>query len=133
MARNDPQVNLRIPAGLKERLDDASLKNGRSLTAEVVSRLHSTFVEHEHAAMIRALISFQEHLLGSGMELVLPPELWHQLEVEAEIRGMTAEQLVQALVSGALRHLDNKTETGKKLEASLFADLDIDLPVRRDK
>jgi Arc-like DNA binding domain len=43
MARDDPQVNLRIPADLKDRLDRASEKHKRSLTAEVVARLEETF------------------------------------------------------------------------------------------
>lgn len=39
MARNDPQVNLRIPAELKDRLDAAALENKRSLTAEVIDKI----------------------------------------------------------------------------------------------
>jgi hypothetical protein len=43
MARDDPQINLRIPTALKDRLDDASAQNKRSLTAEVVARLEESF------------------------------------------------------------------------------------------
>ncbi len=43
MARDEPQINLRIPADLKDRLDRASEKHKRSLTAEVVARLEETF------------------------------------------------------------------------------------------
>lgn len=43
MARNDPQMNLRLPVDLKEMIEDAAEKNNRSLTAEVVSRLRGTF------------------------------------------------------------------------------------------
>lgn len=43
MARDEPQVNLRIPAVLKERLSQASESNKRSLTAEVVARLEESF------------------------------------------------------------------------------------------
>ncbi|TIN20180.1 MAG: Arc family DNA-binding protein [Mesorhizobium sp.] len=45
MARNDPQVNLRMPENLKALLDAAAEKNKRTLTAEVVSRLERTFVD----------------------------------------------------------------------------------------
>lgn len=45
MARDQPQVNLRIPAPLKDALDAAAAKNGRSLTAEIVQRLESSFNE----------------------------------------------------------------------------------------
>jgi len=43
MARDEPQINLRIPAALKERLDKVSERNKRSLTAEVVARLEESF------------------------------------------------------------------------------------------
>ncbi|WP_321894537.1 Arc family DNA-binding protein [Paraburkholderia heleia] len=43
MARDDPQINLRIPAALKDRLDEASAQSKRSLTAEVVARLEESF------------------------------------------------------------------------------------------
>jgi uncharacterized protein (DUF1778 family) len=43
MARDEPQINLRIPADLKDRLDHASTNNKRSLTAEVVARLEESF------------------------------------------------------------------------------------------
>jgi len=43
MARNDPQVNLRLPAALKEQLQRAAEKNNRSLTAEIVSRLEGNY------------------------------------------------------------------------------------------
>lgn len=43
MARTDPQVNLRIPADLKERLEDAAQAGRRSLNAEIVARLQDSF------------------------------------------------------------------------------------------
>jgi hypothetical protein len=41
MARIDPQINIRIPADLKKRLEQAGVQAGRSLTAEIVHRLKS--------------------------------------------------------------------------------------------
>ncbi|WP_394887560.1 Arc family DNA-binding protein [Mesorhizobium sp. AaZ16] len=43
MARTDPQVNLRFPAELKERLEAHARQNKRSLTAEIVRRLEQSF------------------------------------------------------------------------------------------
>lgn len=43
MARTDPQVNFRIPAELKDKLDEAAKENGRTLTAELILRLETTF------------------------------------------------------------------------------------------
>lgn len=39
MARDDPQVNFRIPADLKAKLEVEAKANGRTLTAEIVARL----------------------------------------------------------------------------------------------
>lgn len=47
MARSDPQVNVRIPADMKTRLDQAASASGRSFTAEVVHRLEQSFVYDE--------------------------------------------------------------------------------------
>ena len=43
MARNDPQMNLRLPVELKEQIEDAAAQNNRTLTAEVVGRLQESF------------------------------------------------------------------------------------------
>ena len=43
MARTDPQVNLRMPADLKDRLDAAAAENKRSLTAEIVAALEEKY------------------------------------------------------------------------------------------
>jgi hypothetical protein len=43
MARDDLQVNFRMPAELKARLEAAAAASGRTLTAEVVYRLNASF------------------------------------------------------------------------------------------
>jgi hypothetical protein len=43
MARTDPQMVLRVPAGLKARLKEAAHENNRSQNAEIVHRLELTF------------------------------------------------------------------------------------------
>ncbi|WP_038188361.1 Arc family DNA-binding protein [Xenorhabdus bovienii] len=42
MSREDPQLRVRIPAGLKETLEQKAKENKRTLTAEIVSRLEET-------------------------------------------------------------------------------------------
>lgn len=44
MARNDPQMNLRVPMELKENIEKAALENGRTITAEAVYRLEQSFL-----------------------------------------------------------------------------------------
>ncbi|EXH15139.1 Arc family DNA-binding protein [Acinetobacter sp. 1245593] len=53
MARTDPQVNFRIPAELKDKLDNAAKENGRTLTAELILRLEMTFEQDDDIATIK--------------------------------------------------------------------------------
>jgi uncharacterized protein (DUF1778 family) len=43
MSRKDPQLNLRLPADLKDMLEEAASKSNRSVTAETVDRLQASF------------------------------------------------------------------------------------------
>lgn len=43
MARTDPQVNIRMNAELKARLEAGAAMSGRSLNSEIIERLNSTF------------------------------------------------------------------------------------------
>ncbi len=45
MARSDPQLNFRIPAELRDKLEAAAQANKRSLTGELIARLEATFDE----------------------------------------------------------------------------------------
>ncbi|CAG9268975.1 hypothetical protein WK39_03075 [Burkholderia cepacia] len=42
MTREDPQMKLRLPADLKDRLSELAAANGRSLNAEVLLRLEAS-------------------------------------------------------------------------------------------
>ena len=43
MARTDPQINVRVEAEFKKKLEHAAIESGRSLNAEVVRRLEQSF------------------------------------------------------------------------------------------
>lgn len=43
VTRAEPQINIRIPAELKRRLEEAADAAGRTLTGEVVRRLDDSF------------------------------------------------------------------------------------------
>ncbi|MER3352466.1 MAG: Arc family DNA-binding protein [Hoeflea sp. D1-CHI-28] len=45
--QTDPQFKLRLPAELKARIEKAAFDNNRSMNAEIVHRLDSTFAELE--------------------------------------------------------------------------------------
>lgn len=44
MSRTDPQVNFRMPAKLKQKLEQAAARNHRSITAELIARLEESFL-----------------------------------------------------------------------------------------
>lgn len=47
MARNDPQMNLRVPVEIKEKIEQAAADNNKTITAEAVLRLEQSFnAEH---------------------------------------------------------------------------------------
>lgn len=67
MATNDPQVNFRLPAELRDRLKAAADDKGRTLTAEIVYRLQESF-SHPQGLVGRELVSdVLTHLLDSGI------------------------------------------------------------------
>lgn len=45
MSRDDPQMKLRLPADLRDRIADAAAANGRSMNAEIIQRLEGTFTQ----------------------------------------------------------------------------------------
>ena len=47
MARTDPQFNVRMPADLKEKIEEAAKENGRSMNAEIVYRLQRSIEDDQ--------------------------------------------------------------------------------------
>ena len=43
MAREDPQLKLRLTVEMKDRIAEAAKANNRSVTAEIVARLEESF------------------------------------------------------------------------------------------
>ncbi|HBO3290780.1 Arc family DNA-binding protein [Pseudomonas aeruginosa] len=113
MSRSDPQVNFRMPAELKEKLEQAAAANHRSITAELVSRLQDSFFHenvgrHQNAGFIDVVLDAQgepiswdeirEHIRGINREgnfevfeqrvTVLTPEL-----VSSKLRQEHADRI----------------------------------------
>jgi len=63
MARTDPQVNFRIPAELKDKLDNAAKENGRTLTAELILRLEMTFDNDDQVKDLLARVEKLEEIV----------------------------------------------------------------------
>lgn len=53
MARTDPQVNIRLPAELLQRLEVAAAENQRAFKAEIVARLERSFTDETELAELR--------------------------------------------------------------------------------
>jgi len=75
MARNDPQVNIRLPVDLKERLEAAALGNQRSFKAEIVGRLEAYDAIWEQ---MRELVSERDKMEG---ELAATKDAMEQLDL----------------------------------------------------
>ncbi|MFK3846533.1 Arc family DNA-binding protein [Stenotrophomonas sp. NPDC078853] len=73
----DAQFKLRLPATLKERLDESAERSGRSLSAEIVHRLERSFEDQGRAPGV----------LGLRAELA----------AQREINEATAEMLARAV------------------------------------
>ncbi|MEF8764894.1 Arc family DNA-binding protein [Stenotrophomonas sp. A3_2] len=74
MARTDPQVNIRIPSALKERLEDVAGESGRSLTAEIVHRLELSFERPNPAPGslgLRADLAARREINQSTVEMLM--------------------------------------------------------------
>lgn len=72
MARTDPQLNFRIPAELRERLEAAAKENNRSLTGELIARLESSFGDGNQGL---AVFRVQAHGNGGVPADVRDPEI----------------------------------------------------------
>lgn len=97
MAVDDPHFRLRIPEALKKRVTEAATKNHRSINAEIVSRLESTFVIDE---------------------VLSPPKRLKSHPSEADFAAQTQfvlERIVELenKLSGAIDTIDKKTEPSK--------------------
>lgn len=57
MARTDPQINLRVPADLKKKIELIAVENGRSLNAEVVQRLEQSFTQDKKLLEISSVMT----------------------------------------------------------------------------
>lgn len=76
MARNDPQMNLRVPMELKEKIEKAALNNGRTITSEAVYRLEESFksefsTDINQFSLEELLIHIAKKFNNSGLCLTL--------------------------------------------------------------
>lgn len=104
MARTDPQLNLRLPAELKDKLEEAATKNNRTLTSETVDRLIASFEQPANPAEIAFVLSRME-MRAAEAELDLTQmksmlaEIYWSLKMATMIAKMPAESQKQEITN----------------------------------
>jgi hypothetical protein len=76
MARDDPQMKLRLTPEVKARIEEAARKNNRSLNGEIIARLEKSF---EHDDAVSELLQRVEDLEG-------------RVDVHEEVLGLRKER-----------------------------------------
>lgn len=70
MARNEPQINVRIPSDLRERLQESMLETGNSLTAEIAERLEKSFVMPSDIRILKAALQAAHQAMENQNRLI---------------------------------------------------------------
>lgn len=93
MARTDPQFNVRMPADLKEKIEEAAKENGRSMNAEIVYRLQKSIEEDQAEIGGIQQIEFRivDPSIGKG-----PQKIYSALEEMEKILTGTLKMLEEA-------------------------------------
>ncbi|WP_370676810.1 Arc family DNA-binding protein [Pleomorphomonas sp. PLEO] len=88
MARDDPQLKIRLPIEMKEAIEEAATRNGRSINAEIISRLMITL---EKGDPYEKLDGFQEEILGkiSKYNEIIDEQFEVRKKLEDTIDAMT--------------------------------------------
>lgn len=79
MTREDPQMKLRLPVELKDRLTALAEENGRSLNAEVVKRLEESLEQGAKEAPVddRTMDLFADTVAGKVVQALDEREKRH--------------------------------------------------------
>lgn len=62
VSRSDPQLNVRIPARLKARIDEAVEASGRTLTAEVIRLIEAGLSKSDPSELERRVAELERSL-----------------------------------------------------------------------
>jgi hypothetical protein len=104
MSREDPQMKIRLPVELKARVEDASSKNNRTMNAEIVDRLESTFAEKP----------------GVSAETFVRELAFVRHAYERQIKALEfSQELLAHFLIATTDFLPNEVVTAKQFEAAL--------------
>jgi hypothetical protein len=104
MARNDPQLNLRLPAALKQQIEEAAKANNRTVTAETVARLQRTFANASGLSVSGTMVS-------SDSKIGLTTDSGTTVKIDVN-------ELAQSIATEVRRRLDKEflTKINKKFK-----------------
>lgn len=109
MARNDPQINVRLPSDLKAQLEETARKNGRSVTAEIISLVNSGINEpYERTQLVEKLHTQQGLIEALEKMNDVQKQTIRSLEVQRE-----ATREFGGLIEAMLRFLANQIVENK--------------------
>lgn len=111
MARNEPQMNLRVPVELKEKIERAAFENKRTITAEAVARLEHSFANTPTVSMPTS----------SQQPVPLPDYMEQQMQKIIQQHLDNAEQYFQKIIAEKIKILEGLTQSDIQqiLEAKL--------------
>lgn len=77
MSREDPQLRIRLPIELKEKIESSAKLNGRSMNAEIVTRLNLSYLLEKDKRQITQLTEPSSFIdtLGEHTKSVIEAEL----------------------------------------------------------
>lgn len=108
MSREDPQLKIRLPLELKEKITESAAEYGRSINSEVVARLEQSFELSERQAVIE-----QNHL-NNIMTASANVEVLENLMLEMKKNKAIQEELLKTqqhlsqLLSKKLKDIQEK-------------------------
>jgi hypothetical protein len=120
MSREDPQMKIRLPAGLKDRIEFSAKENNRSMNAEIISMLQGSIEKFDAdvASLTQSLNTLKRSNESSGLN---DPH-----ERAALLKVLLLEELLLlkrrvSLLGGTSAVLEaSKAEIAKRIEGPLL-------------
>lgn len=119
MARRDPQFNVRIPAELKQAIEEAAKENNRSINSEIVYRLQQSFENPSKQSGSETGSASEDHRISSSDSRKLKGLLSRMLDmVEMAEQDEAREAVEENEAYDRRSELDEKTEQSNGSESA---------------
>ncbi|WP_318392399.1 Arc family DNA-binding protein [Enterobacter sp.] len=114
MSREDPQLRIRLPAELKEKIEQSAKVNNRSMNAEIVTRLNLSYLIDSDKGLLTDLAEPKSFVdaLGEHTRSVLEVEL--PALIDKLSRQVMTDEYQQKLKSLAREQAEKEWEEKNK-------------------